>query len=425
MGLSVTLQAVALSADTETAYCFATDRIYAWNVLTGEKLREFAPQSSHGAFAGSAGRAVTLGLKKIQLWNISNGELIETRPLDVQQDRQTKMLMAGNGELAVVATRDKSLKILSLPPVPPPEGLMHSFSATTPIHSLDLSPDSVWAAGGGEGTLFVWNLLHPPASYTLKSPSLISAVQFSPRGDYLAYGTGENNSKINHVGVRELTDNLTERFVKKATDWRKLSGFNDAITSLSWDHTGSYLIASSDDGSVRAWDPQNDQIKASIQHPEPVSSFVNIPNESLVLFANGHDAVQSWRWSDSRGTAAESTDSIPHATHIAVSSAETDLIAIATRDGRITLLQRQSGNSIALPAAEYDPVAELCFIPDSRSLASGHASGAVRVWDVDQSREMKRFSSGNAPITAIEATPDGRYIVAASLVGTVNVWHVP
>ena len=100
--------------------------------------------------------------------------------------------------------------MLYLPKVPPAEGLIHSFTAATPIHSLDISFDGDWAAGGGEGKIFLWNLLNPQSNYTLDSPALISAVQFSPQGRYSGIRDRRKNSKIYQVGVRELTDDRVQ-----------------------------------------------------------------------------------------------------------------------------------------------------------------------------------------------------------------------
>jgi WD40 repeat protein len=302
--------------------------------------------------------------------------------------------------------------------------LAHSFTAATPIHSLDISFDGTWVAGGGEGTIFLWNLLHPQSNYTLDSPALISVVQFSPQGDYLAYGTGEINSKIYQVGVRELTDDRVRRLMNRKQDWRQLPGFERRITSLAWDKPGDFLIASSDDGSIRVWEPRNDKVAASLQLPDPIKRFANVPDESLAVFVRESGTIKSWRWNDAAAT-EESAFTVPDAMDIAASSAGADLIAFAETSGKISVLQRRSGETIATLETDKDPVTGFTFVPESRILASGHQSGIVRLWDVDRSQEIQRFSKEFSPISAIDVTPDGRYVVAASLSGTVNIWQIP
>jgi RNA polymerase sigma factor (sigma-70 family) len=58
-------------------------------------------------------------------------------------------------------------------------------------------------------------------------------------------------------------------------------------------------------------------------------------------------------------------------------------------------------------------VLTVAFSPDGKLLASGSVDGAVKLWDVQSMRELRRFSSGNDIIAAVAFSPDGRHLFTA------------
>ena len=69
--------------------------------------------------------------------------------------------------------------------------------------------------------------------------------------------------------------------------------------------------------------------------------------------------------------------------------------------------------------------AGVCFSPDERQVAWGHADGTIRVWDIDADREVMqlRFVK-DAPIHALAFSPDGKRLLATNRNGFMRLWDL-
>ncbi|MEZ5944874.1 MAG: protein kinase [Planctomycetaceae bacterium] len=426
--------ALTPSRDWTELFTHSGTRVDVWNAETGEWNREFASPSQTAAFATLGGRAMTVGENGIEYWQTATGELLDSRPLDEPLlTKQTSVIhkpfpqisLSPDGEIGLIATSTPSLKIVNFSQHASTSDLSHSFAANREggIYSLDISEDGVWLAGGGEGTIYVWNLKHPPASFTLGSPHRITAVQFSRDGHFLAYGTGDPNSKVNFVGVRFLSDDQRQRFLEKNQDWRKLSGFQGAISSVHWDHSGRKTIASSLEGELRVWDSQEDFVDTEVQLQSPIECLVKFHKQAASLFVDGSNTVALW--DDGLSPESEEWATLDNQLVDAAVSVDDQFVAIARRDGQIAILDAESRVPVATLETRFDPVSDLCFIAREKRLVSGHTGGVVRVWNIDSGTVLKDYVLDGSPVSAVDVTPDGRHVVAAMSSGNVAVWKLP
>ncbi|MBN1562762.1 MAG: WD40 repeat domain-containing protein, partial [Anaerolineae bacterium] len=87
----------------------------------------------------------------------------------------------------------------------------------------------------------------------------------------------------------------------------------------------------------------------------------------------------------------------------------------------IDLIQTLKGHAGAVRAVK--------FSPDGSRIASGGSDGAIRVWAVDDGREIVVLCDGEAALHSVALhdltfSPDGSQIAAAGAAGVVRVWAV-
>jgi WD40 repeat protein len=70
------------------------------------------------------------------------------------------------------------------------------------------------------------------------------------------------------------------------------------------------------------------------------------------------------------------------------------------------------------------PCVILAFSPDSRRLASGGADHTIKVWDVQNGRELHTLRGHTGDVYAVAFSPNdgGRWIASGSEDSTVKVW---
>jgi hypothetical protein len=67
-------------------------------------------------------------------------------------------------------------------------------------------------------------------------------------------------------------------------------------------------------------------------------------------------------------------------------------------------------------------VLTVAWHPAGDVMATGHADGSVRLWDVDNGQEIRRFEGHTQGVLSVAFSPDGRYLAAGCADGTVTLW---
>ena len=71
-----------------------------------------------------------------------------------------------------------------------------------------------------------------------------------------------------------------------------------------------------------------------------------------------------------------------------------------------------------------NPLRALAFSPGERYLATGHLDGSVRIMTGDGRTELVRLYGPGARVSALEFSPNGKFLVAASHDGNVYLWNI-
>lgn len=204
-----------------------------------------------------------------QLW-IDKREFFRGRTNGLAADPQRQYLAYGVGTLIVIKDIKKGDTVLTLE---------HQGDVT----SLDYSPQGEWLASASEdGTIKTWRRIGRIVDTFKSKAGGVTVLKYQPVLDgKLAYGT------VN--GQLFLIDS-------KSKEHLSLSGKHvDAVTSLSFDHSGRRLMSSSLDGWIKLWDVSTGGILLAINVNTPVLSAAFFGDEHELLAASGKDGrVALW-----------------------------------------------------------------------------------------------------------------------------------
>ena len=237
------------------------------------------------------------------------------------------------------------------------------------------------------------------------------AVDWSPDGDTFVT-EGPDSS-----GIVDIRDARTGDSV------RMFDGHDVDVTDVAFNHDGTMLGTTGEDGAARIWDPATGRALHDLQSPGRTGAWSPAfsadgtrfaaawPAEDLVLVADvaTGNIVQEVR----AVRAPESVTFDPAGARLAVSS-NADPIAVV-----VDLL---SGNALFTLQGHIHVLDDVAWSPDGASIATASADSSARVFDAATGRQRFALLGHGSHVVDVDWSPDGGRLVTASADGTAKVW---
>lgn len=217
--------------------------------------------------------------------------------------------------------------------------------------------------------------------YELSDPASINSIKISANGETVSYCTSSGVIKVYKFQTGEL---IVE-----------LKGHTKGISDLEYSPINPDILASaSDDLTIRLWSISKQKcIKILKKHTYHVTTL-KFSKKGNILFSGSADET-------------------------------------------ITIWDLSSGKNLKTLAAHSDPILSVCLTPDNSIIVSGSYDGLMRLFDSETGQCLKTlvFNSSsygtatastndvvNPPISNVEVSPNGKYILSSSLDGTIRLW---
>jgi WD40 repeat protein len=321
-----------------------------WDVASGRLVRQFAHGERISAVGfshdgtqvlSSSNSGATPGLK---LWNAKTGDLVRA--------------FKDFGVNSAVFSPD-GRKILT------------GESPSTYIDTGKLSP-----------SLILWDAVTGDRLMTFTGHTeWVNSVAFSPHGEYVASGSGNDALGPSKDSTVRIWDAATGKLLKT------LPGHSGPVTSIAFSPDGTRIVSGSADKQLKLWDVKSGQlIRTFIGHSGQVASVAFSPDSSKIL-----SAARALGFKD-------------------------------TKDNEAILWDAVTGRQLHVFEGHADPVTVVAFSPSDATRVLIVAGGILRIFPIDGDQPVREFRRGARRVSAVAYTPSGGSIVSGGDDGTFDVW---
>ena len=339
------------------------------------------------------------------------------------------------------------------------------------FESAAFSPDGLRVVASGQEDVIVWDLA--TGKETLRLPphpwTVLTAV-FSPDGAAIlsSWELGEvrlwdaqsGKSRATLSGHEDPVDRIVAdpsgRRVATSTHWvhtesgggpsaigdktirvwsvsdggaqSVLRGHSRQINAIAFTKDGELLVSASDDQTSRVWDPETGRALRVLRgHVGSVRSAAFSHDGTLVVTAGDDRTVRLWE--SGLGSSVASGRSIrPEWRDYGRFSASGKFVTVSAADGRSSVAEVETGQSIPFPPAANEDGVRAELSPDRKWMvtttgAAATASGGEKVKVFDVETGTQRFVlSHDAPVYSARFDAAAARVITAGEDATARIW---
>ena len=236
------------------------------------------------------------------------------------------------------------------------------------VWALQFSRDSrTLFSAGDDHRIVAWDMKERKPSRTmLGHPSLVSAIALAPDGQLLASGDYEGQVNFWNSDTGELEETFESLLPGK-------------VRTLAWSPDGRFLVAGGNTSSLAIWD-----------HASRIWRGLKVPMKDCYCATFSPDGTQ-----------------------LILGSHDTQLAVLKVPDFSLeTVLETEGG------------ITALAIRPDGKQLVTGHATGAIRLWEFPTlvQQKIQERGSERGTLWALAYSPDGRTLASAGEDTIVRLW---
>jgi WD40 repeat protein len=363
------------------------DRVWIWDVLSGELINSFniGQPINNIAFSPDEGRLAIGRIDNVDLYQLDDWHIILT--------------LNGVGGAPIVAWH--------------PNGhLVATLAAYTPASGISINSLKVWDAASGELKLVI-------------QTELARSLAWNPDGTMLATDSSQYQGYFIHF-VQFWNPITGEQIAALGSDVQQ-----GRIHSIAWSSDGKHLLTAGEDNSIYLWNWPLDatQTHTILQlHMGEITSLAWNATKNQLANTSKDFGVHIWDIAEG-ALLLKLTSYIkdiwsvswsPDGNHIAIGDGQEPIRIWDVLAEQEVMFLLGHGESLHPNIAQG--VAATAWSPDGTLLASGGYDGTVRIWDISTGAELHTLQNRASPVLSVSWSNDNKHLISAD--GDVTLWDV-
>jgi WD40 repeat protein len=198
----------------------------------------------------------------------------------------------------------------------------------------------------------------------------------------------------------------------------RFNGHVGPVLCVACDADGRHLLTGGADKTVRLWDVETRaELKRFTRHEDTVTGVTFLADGRRSVAASEDKTVRVWNYHTGRDgrflnlmAGVRRLCAAPDGRGVFITSAK--------------VVRRWQPGEAPLMLELGEPTEGVAGLPDGRVLIACH-DGTVRLWDVEQNRELHSFKGHGRSVLAVAAAPDATHFASGEQDGTARLWRLP
>jgi WD40 repeat protein len=243
-------------------------------------------------------------------------------------------------------------------------GQLTPLNSPTNVYSVAWSPDGRLIASGAQDKIEMWS---PDGQVwtVISSQVAVYSVAWSPDSKILAAGYEDGTIKFWNVNGQNIAT---------------LTGHTNIVFGVAWSPNGKMLASASRDQTVRLWSANGNALATLTGHTNDVASVSWSPDSKTLLTASADSTMRLW---SANGQALATLTGHYGAVYCAVWSPDGKLFASSSEDGTVKIWS-SDGKNLTTLTGHTSLVFSVAWSPDGKTLASSSRDGTIKFWQISR-----------------------------------------
>ena len=448
--------------DSKSADC---SKIVVREIAGGNQIRILNDKNINNLIFDAEGKNLICSAKNsIKFYDLATGKTIKT--FDGHEKKVLAMVLDASGKILASASEDKTIKLWDAA-----SGNLRATLAghTKDVNAVSFSPNGEkLLSGSSDGSIRLWSVANAAQTAIVKTGASFSdyiyAVAFDAGGEFLAGGLSDGTIKIwdaasntERHSLRRQTGaiktvllmpdgNLLAATEQGTANWQ-LDRLRLAETSAGGVGTfdfkqrlgeiGKIIVFSADLKTVALLDWQNKQILVGNLETKQQNKIANLPigstdagyisriaisDDGRIIAAAGDAGIKIWN--ATTGVEIYSQSGAFGIVQLKLNKTGT-IAAIGNNIGAIGLLDTATKKYQSLQDYSDNETlvaVDLAFGADDRVLAGALANGEIKIWEIQNAKQIKTLAGNEKGTNSIIFHSNGKILISGGADARVRLW---
>ena len=301
------------------------------------------------------------------------------------------------------------------------------------VTSVAFSPDGTLIASGSmypdDNAVRIWEtdsvLLGDTDPWQLHKEHTrgIFGIDFSPDGNLLLTGAGDNSARLWDVYGEKMQSILMYRPEAKVKVFAVDYSPNGQTVALA----GADFFHNTPTAFLELWDAQSGDLLAELDgHESSLDSVAFSPDGRLLASGGSYPDNLIHIWDSASGQKVRTLQGHASGVRNVAFSPDGNILASSGWDGVLNLWDVNTGELLNSTDEHTSVIHSAAISPDGRILATGGDEGFIRLWDVETGQKLRTLDTLSVRVTVLAFHPDGTTLFAGTDEPDFNVqvWGV-